>query len=589
MYDNGMPYIAHDPGNVPEVTVDNSGNATPNISIVAYASDVGPAGIMSLKLEYRQVGSKYAIPSADYSNPSVASSIQIPSGLFSSAQKAIGVDYRLVAVDSATNTISTSWYSISVRNAPSVVITTPTPLPGASSYPSTELVKAYRIFSVPYDLDDKTPGFVATSLGPHNGNNTDYYNWRLQRYINGNKQDYEQFANDASAFAPGRGFFLIVRDPQKTVTVGANRVVRAADMYNIGIQLSDGWNLVGTPLNTNIPFDSLIFVGGTYTDRAYFDGDGPVSGWWKNGASVNTMKPWDGMAIRVSGTTTLKFQMQGPQLRVQDGEKVEATGREILAKQAIEAKEQPDWFIPIDAYRSDIGMKCEGNGIGMAKNANDGADKFDSYMPPLIGDRNVALLFDNPDGAMMKDIRPTNTEGGSWDMRVITGDASANVTLKFSDIAKISNLSFSAYLFDLDEKSAHELKENPVLDINSGNGIRSFRLVVGKKEYIETNNGGIELAPSTLKLYANFPNPFNPETSIRYNIPNSAPSFLVTVKIFNVLGQDIATIVNKHQSPGYYEVKWRATTESSGVYFYQVMISDGKKMMQEMRKMVLMK
>ncbi|GEM_PF-2629931 len=593
-YDSQSPLITHDFNIIPEVTVDVNGNATPSISIAASASDNSGSGVQSMVLEYRRVGES-ATSSAAYVAPySVSSARQIPSPTFVSSQKAIGVDYRIAATDSAGNTSSTIWYSISVRNAPSIVITTPTPLPAASSYPSTELVKAYRLFSVPYDLDNKTPSFIVSSLGNHNANGVDYYNWRLQRYVGASKQDFKDFESDASAFAPGKGFFLIVRDPQKTITVGSNKVVRAEVMNNTGIQLSDGWNLVGTPLNITIPFDSLAFVGGTYMARASFSGDGPHSGWWMPGDTKtdqpwNTLKPWEGLAIKVNGVSTLKFKMQGPQFSIYNTDKKEVTGKSILAKQAADAKEQPAWMISVDAYRFDIGMCAIGNGVGMARDASEGTDRFDSFMPPFIGDRNVALYFMNPDGAMMRDIRPLSAEGSIWDMRVVTGDAGAKVKLQFNEAVKISDLTFDAYLLDLDRTTAHNLRETSSLDINSGSGTRNFRLIVGKKAFIEQNNAGIELAPSAMKLFANYPNPFNPETSIRYTIPNTASMYAVTLRIFNMLGQEIETLVQQHQRAGYYEVLWDARRQSSGVYFYELSIWDGSKKYSDMKKMILVK
>ena len=114
-------------------------------------------------------------------------------------------------------------------------------------------------------------------------------------------------------------------------------------------------------------------------------------------------------------------------------------------------------------------------------------------------------------------------------------------------------------------------------------------MVVGKKSFVEGNNAGVVLTPSSMKLYANYPNPFNPETVIRYTVPDASASYTVTLKIFNVLGQEIATLVNGQKSAGYYEVKWNALQQSSGIYFYRLSITDGSKTFQDIKKMVLMK
>jgi hypothetical protein len=87
------------------------------------------------------------------------------------------------------------------------------------------------------------------------------------------------------------------------------------------------------------------------------------------------------------------------------------------------------------------------------------------------------------------------------------------------------------------------------------------------------------LVPMKYSLEQNYPNPFNPSTVIKYSIPKAQ---VVTLKIFNVLGQEVATLINKQQIAGNYEVSFNASKLSSGVYIYQLnagSFSYSKKMM----------
>lgn len=68
-------------------------------------------------------------------------------------------------------------------------------------------------------------------------------------------------------------------------------------------------------------------------------------------------------------------------------------------------------------------------------------------------------------------------------------------------------------------------------------------------------------------LYQNFPNPFNPTTSISYQI---AKQSLVTLKVYDILGNEIAVLVNEIKNPGKFEVKFDGTNLSSGIYFYKL-------------------
>jgi len=79
-------------------------------------------------------------------------------------------------------------------------------------------------------------------------------------------------------------------------------------------------------------------------------------------------------------------------------------------------------------------------------------------------------------------------------------------------------------------------------------------------------------------LYQNYPNPFNPSTKIKYEIPNrteyySVPQF-VTLKVYDILGNEVANLVNEEKPPGVYEVEFDGTELTTGIYFYQLQVGD---------------
>ncbi|MBI4549057.1 MAG: T9SS type A sorting domain-containing protein [Ignavibacteriae bacterium] len=88
--------------------------------------------------------------------------------------------------------------------------------------------------------------------------------------------------------------------------------------------------------------------------------------------------------------------------------------------------------------------------------------------------------------------------------------------------------------------------------------------------------------PTEFKLHQNYPNPFNPVTTIRYELPKASH---VTLKIFNVLGQEVAVLVDGMQGAGYKLVKFNASKLPSGVYFYRMIAGD----FAQSRKLIIMK
>jgi len=105
-----------------------------------------------------------------------------------------------------------------------------------------------------------------------------------------------------------------------------------------------------------------------------------------------------------------------------------------------------------------------------------------------------------------------------------------------------------------------------------------YRTVTG----VETEEDVAEI-PDKFDLDYNYPNPFNPSTTIRYKLPEASK---VKLTIHNTLGQKVATIVNlNNQEAGFYNVEWSADNMSSGIYFYRLEAGNFIKI----RKMTLLK
>ena len=89
----------------------------------------------------------------------------------------------------------------------------------------------------------------------------------------------------------------------------------------------------------------------------------------------------------------------------------------------------------------------------------------------------------------------------------------------------------------------------------------------------ETLVGGIQTItiPNYYSIGQNYPNPFNPVTKITYTLPKTGN---VLLKVYDILGREVTTLVNEVKQPGIYNVEFNASNYASGVYFYSITVND---------------
>ncbi len=153
---------------------------------------------------------------------------------------------------------------------------------------------------------------------------------------------------------------------------------------------------------------------------------------------------------------------------------------------------------------------------------------------------------------------------------------------------------------------AHWVKVNQAgtLTLSTGAAIASNKITIIPTDELppqppgELFNSDL-IIPNTFILEQNYPNPFNPITTINYQIPDrgtqhaisvqrddySQTDVLVTLKVYNMVGEEVATLVNEIQSPGYKTVRWDGSKMSSGIYTYRLTAGD----VSMVKKMLLLK
>ncbi|MBI1805660.1 MAG: T9SS type A sorting domain-containing protein [Ignavibacteria bacterium] len=140
---------------------------------------------------------------------------------------------------------------------------------------------------------------------------------------------------------------------------------------------------------------------------------------------------------------------------------------------------------------------------------------------------------------------------------------------------------FSYYVAALDNFCQSSPNSN-IISVNSGSG------PVVTKQRRDGNEGNELPLPTETRLNANYPNPFNPVTTISYQLATPA---LVRMGVYNVLGEEVAHLVEAELDAGFYNATWDAGSSSSGIYYVRMNVTDGsgKQTYQATKKLLLMK
>jgi len=141
-------------------------------------------------------------------------------------------------------------------------------------------------------------------------------------------------------------------------------------------------------------------------------------------------------------------------------------------------------------------------------------------------------------------------------------------------------------LYDSSQSSSYmkssvtaQVLEDPMWSTFQGNIRRTGMADVSTSTGVENDKS---IVPTNYALFQNYPNPFNPSTIISYELPSNSK---VTIKVYNMLGQQLFMLVNDYQSVGYHEVKFESSSLPSGIYFYQMTAGSYV----QTKKMILMK
>ena len=410
-------------------------------------------------------------------------------------------------------------------------------------------------FSIPAVLDETGLNQVMDELGTQS--NTV---WRVFRYddVSNTYKDNPVDLNTAQSY----WIYQVYEDNLLISTPSG----KTGDMSGTEIILKTGWNFIGSPYPFTIPvaLDPVQFYG-PITYGISGEAWSPV---------VSEMDPWNGYLIynRTSSDQTITLDPSGGQ-------------QTVIAK----IVEENGWLMTLEVSAgvySDLH-----NRIGSLETAEDGIDWRDNPEISSPGD-GVSLFFKNSDDdknrEITSDIQSLDSDTKVWDA-FIRNQTQSEVELTWSFPQKMDN---DMVLRIMDINTRRVIDPNSVSSLSLGEVSsrydRGLKIISGSESQVATKVAEIlALVPEKLSVDGNYPNPFNPTTTIRYGIPEPSD---VRITVVNILGQEIVELKNGWQDIGRYEVVWNGQSSngrpiSSGVYF--VMLSNGKTL--EAHKIMLIK
>ena len=352
-------------------------------------------------------------------------------------------------------------------------------------------------------------------------------------------------------------------------------------LQSYDMELFPGWNFIGNPFFISVPI--ALDQGDFYGPISYGMDD-------KNGWSevVSDMQPWGGYLI-YNYTDSLQIVELKPTSLVEANSDTSFT----LNQDRQISKLPPR--VAMNSWRLRISADSEhyfdhNNYIGRDFRSMEGLDRGDIYEPPMIDGHLAVGLSPESDGGYYHttDIRSINETNGVWDLRVLAGKKDGPVDVQFHSIKEPAENIVIA-LVDLQSRTPYrDIMETGIMISEKSTVGYDMKVVIGEEDFVNNEIQRIlDGMPTQYALGYNYPNPFNANTRLDYSLPVRSH---VSIRLYNMLGQEVAVLVNEEQPYGNRYVVWdglnnQGSAVASGVYLAEFRAGS----FLATRKMILMK
>jgi hypothetical protein len=525
-------------GMAPLVTTETATNITPVSA--QFNSTVNPAGLECRVFFEYGLTTSYGDTAWALQNPVSGTSDVTPYAVVYNLESNTQYHYR-AGIQSSLGTDTATDGSFFTEAYPANVTINRTYNFPLKSDPGEYIPQDYRIIGLPGRAEQNMASFLGGTQGE---------DWQMY-WDNGGVSNFMVRYDGSGAFTltPGKAFWIVHKGNWNLDYVFLSATLNSNE--EVEIPLENGWNLITNPFPQNMTWTSIQSLNGISDPIWSYQGG---SGFQQ----VSIFASFQGYYYFNAGNAPL-LRIPYRELFINPIPKSTITWQGRIRLETAVTTDAACWF-------------------GVSTLAERNLDKLDYRKPRAIGDLPVIYFlrteWDKNYSTFGSDIRPEIEKVETWPLEVYIPVIQEEASLTIEEISSVPS-ALEVYLLDRELLKYQNMRDNPRYDFKAVKKISCFELVIGKKEAVLAEID--HMVPVKFDLGQNFPNPFNPTTTIPVSIPSTAQATLV---IYTMLGQEVITLFNGKLEVGRHYLVWDGNGNdrqrmSSGIYLYRLTTDKG--------------